>query len=230
MRLATRGVAALTLLLSPLAVAASDPVGDAGPCPDAGAGAGATGGAPDLIAARAQIVELGTSAVWTLEFDRPLPAPGSWRVDVLLVDADAPRVSFGGYEGINRLIRYRSSDETGLRILLLPEAARNTFSAPTLDGATLRIQVPGRILSADEDETGTSPGLEDLRWSVVLRQAHGCDALSDGRALQRFTSPSTPVSSPQEAGQPGRWWIAPAVLIAMLAVGRAAQLAWRTRT
>ena len=230
MRLATRGVAALTLLLSPLAVAAADPAGDVGPCPNAGAGAGATGGSPDLIAARAQIVELGTSAVWTLEFDRPLPAPGAWLVDVLIVDADAPKVPFGWYEGINRLIRYRSGDEAGLRILLLPEAARNTFTAPTIEGATLRIQVPGRILSADEDETGTSPGLEDLSWSVVASEADRCDALGDGRALQRFTSSSAPVSPPREAGRPWRWLLTPAVLVAMLVVGRTAQLAWRART
>ena len=104
--------------------------------------------APDLISARAEIVELDTSALWTFEFDRPLEVPddrGSpFRVDVVLRDPDAPVLSFGPYRGINRLIRYDAVADPGLTILLLPEAAENTFIPPRIDGSTMELQVPGQ--------------------------------------------------------------------------------------
>ena len=228
---ATPGVAALVLLLSPFVLGAADPVGDVGPCPGVGPGAGMTADAPDLVSARAQIVELGTSAMWTFEFDQPLVVPddrGSpFRVDVVLRDADAPVLSFGPYRAINRLIRYDAVADPGLRILLLPEAAENTFIPPRIEGSTMELQVPGRILSADEDETGTSPGLERLRWNVIVRDESSCDTLGAGRPNQRFVAGGDRAGTPAVRGTEGdlpeggwRWWwlIALAAALAVIAL------------
>jgi len=238
MRRATRGVAALIILFSPFVLAAADPVGDPGPCPGIGAGAGTSADAPDLISARAEIVELDTSALWTFEFDRPLQVPddrGSpFRVDVVLRDPDAPVLSFGPYRGINRLIRYDAVADPGLTILLLPEAAENTFIPPRIDGSTMELQVPGRILSADEDETGTSPGLEDLGWNVIVRDEGTCDTLGNGRPNRRFIAGDTSAQSPaptvshEEEGAGWGWlWLVAVALV--LAIGRVVHLRFLKR-
>lgn len=239
MRRATPGVAALILLLSPFVLAAADPVGDPGPCPgNIGAGAGTSADAPDLISARAEIVELDTSALWTFEFDRPLDVPDDrgtpFRVDVVLRDPDAPVLSFGPYRGINRLIRYDAVADPGLTILLLPEAAENTFIPPRIDGSTMELQVPGRILSADEDETGTSPGLEDLGWNVIVRDEGTCDTLGNGRPNRRFIAGDASAQSPTPAvfikteGEGGDWlWFL--ALPVVLAIGGLVYLRLRKR-
>lgn len=238
MRRATPGVAALILLLSPFVLAAADPVGDPGPCPGIGSGAGTSADAPDLISARAEIVELDTSALWTFEFDRPLDVPddrGSpFRVDVVLRDPDAPVLSFGPYRGINRLIRYDAVADPGLTILLLPEAAENTFIPPRIDGSTMELQVPGRILSADEDETGTSPGLEDLGWNVIVRDEGTCDTLGSGRPNRRFIAGDTSAQSPapavsHEEGGGGLGWLWFVAVAAVLAIGRVVHLLFLKR-
>jgi hypothetical protein len=236
MHRATPGVAALILLLSPFVLAAGDPVGDPGPCPGVGSGAGTSADAPDLVSARAEIVELDTSALWTFEFNQPLRVPddrGSpFRVDVVLRDPDAPVLSFGPYRGINRLIRYDAVADPGLTILLLPEAAENTFIPPRIEGSTMQLQVPGRILSADEDETGTSPGLEDLTWNVIVRDEGTCDTLGSGRPNRRFVAGETSVPSPASAvsteaeddGSNRLWLLA---VLPVLAVGLAVYLRFR---
>ena len=55
------------LAITPLLIAASDPEGDV-----AGCFGGAGSGAPDLVEAHGEIVELGTSARWELTFAEPL--------------------------------------------------------------------------------------------------------------------------------------------------------------
>jgi hypothetical protein len=203
-----RPAVALLLLLTPFLVAASDPSGDVGACrPGADGSTGATDGvdqAPDLVSATGTIVELGTSALWILRFADDLQVPDDrgtpFRVDLVLRDPSVPAVSFAYYRGLNRLVRYDAVADPTLTILLIPERGQNVFMPPTVDGDTMTIQVPGRILTADEDETGTSPGLEHMRWGVIVRDGRTCDLLGGGRPTERFeigvASPPAQVRSP----------------------------------
>jgi hypothetical protein len=221
--------AAIVLLFLPLTIAASDPVGDVMPCPgvpgEIGAGAGP---GPDLVEANGEIAELGTSAVWTLRFAEDLDVPDlggqPFRIDILLRDPAVPSTSFGYYRGLNRLVRFDAVAEGELRIALLPELAEERFSAPEVDGSTMIIRVPGRMVSADDDLTGTSPGLERLRWGVIVRDGRGCDQLGTTRPRLRFgvaaVSPSIATGAGEgvdrEPGVPGWiWW--PLATIAVLA-------------
>jgi hypothetical protein len=193
MRHGPRVIAALVLVASPLLLAASDAAGDVAACPDAQPGS--PGHAPDLRSARGRIVELGTSALWTLRFAHDLEVPDrhgkAFRVDLLLHDPAAPAVNVAYYRHINRLIRYDAVEDPTLTILLLPEHGQNVFSPPTVDRNVMTFQVPGRILSADEDETGTSPGIENMRWTVVVRDERSCDLLGNGRP----THPMVPAAA-----------------------------------
>jgi hypothetical protein len=178
---------AALLALTPLLVAASDPPGDV-----AGCRGGSGAGAPDLVEASGEILEEGTSARWTLTFGAPLAMPdqhgGPFRVDVAIRDPEVPALSFAYYRRVNRLVRVDATSELPItQILLLPEGGANVFNPPVVEGRTMTIQVPGRILSADEDSTGTSPGLGSLRWTVVVRDDRACDFLGDGRPTERLT-------------------------------------------
>ena len=77
------------IAIVPLLIAASDPNGDV-----AGCTGGAGSGAPDLVEARGEIVELGTSARWELTFAEPLIVPDAtghpFRVDIAIRDPKAP--------------------------------------------------------------------------------------------------------------------------------------------
>lgn len=180
--------AALLALVTPLLLAATDPSGDVGRCPRVPGIVGE--GAPDLVEATGEIVELGTSARFTLRFAEPLVVPDEegtpFRVDIFLLDPAVPAIDAGLYRGINRLLRYDAVARPITTILLLPEAGQNRFIAPTIEDRTLVMQVPGRTLSADEDETGTSPGLERLRWGVIVRDERACDLLGNGRPTERL--------------------------------------------
>jgi hypothetical protein len=211
--------------LVPLLLAAADPSGDV-----AGCRGGAGAGAPDLVDARGEIVELGTSARWTLTFAEPVRVPDEegrpFRVDVAIRDPDVPALTFAYYRGINRLVRVDATIEHPTRILLLPERATNVFNPPSVEGATMTIQVPGRTLSADEDLTGTSPGLQQLRWTVIVRDEAACDVLGDGRPTNRFVTVAdgtsaipSPAPGPSPPGA-SAWW-----LLALAGAGAGAVLA-----
>jgi cytochrome c biogenesis protein ResB len=116
--------------------------------------------------------------------------------------------------------------------VLLPERAQERFSAPEVEGRTMTIRVPGRILSADEDLTGTSPGLERLRWGVIVRDEGSCDLLGTGRPKRRFSvsDGSVPVTTgvgatgagdlevDREPGIPTWiWWVVAAMVGALVA-------------
>ena len=187
------------LALSPLLVAAADPAGDV-----VGCRGGTATGAPDLVEARGEILEEGTSARWTLTFDAPLAIPdehgGPFRVDVAIRDPEVPAVSFAYYRGVNRLVRVdATAKDPPTQILLLPEGGANVFNPPIVEGRTMTIQVPGRILSADEDLTGTSPGLDALRWTVVVRDDRACDFLGRGRPTERLRPEPDPTPQPDPA-------------------------------
>jgi hypothetical protein len=200
-----RGLAALVVLLAHLLLAASDPAGDVSPCPGV---AGSGGDAPDLVEAAGEITELGTSVRFSLRFAEPLVVPDRdgkpFRVDIVLVDPDVPRVDAGLYRGVNRLLRYDAVADPVTTILLLPEGGQSRFIAPTIEGDTLVLQVPGRTLTADEDETGTSPGLERLRWGVIVRDEAACDLLGTGRATARLVAEASPAPSPPQSTDPAR--------------------------
>jgi hypothetical protein len=211
-----RGLAALVVLLAPLLLAASDPAGDVSPCPGV---AGSGGDAPDLVEAAGEITELGTSVRFSLRFAEPLVVPDRdgkpFRVDIVLVDPDVPRVDAGLYRGVNRLLRYDAVADPVTTILLLPEGGQSRFIAPTIEGDTLVLQVPGRTLTADEDETGTSPGLERLRWGVIVRDEAACDLLGTGRATARLVAEASPAPSrPQSTGPARGGGVAIAIAVA----------------
>ena len=208
----------LLLAAVPLLVAASDPRGDV-----AGCGGGDATGAPDLVDARGEIVELDTSALWRLTFAEPLHVPDAaghpFRVDIAIRDPAVPAVSFVYYRDVNRLVRVDATVDHETEIYLLPEHATNVFNPPRVRGRTMTIQVPGRTLSADEDLTGTSPGLEALRWTVIVRDGRACDFLGDGRPTQRLVArPTTPERVAALAGGSSPWWWVAGATVALLAV------------
>jgi hypothetical protein len=198
------------VLAVPFLLAAADPTGDVAGC----RGAGGTG-APDLVEARGEIVELGTSARWVLTFAEPLPVPDEegrpLRIDVAIRDPGVPAVSFAYYGRINRIVRMDATVDHPTQILLIPERGRSTFNPPIVDGATISIQVPGRTLTEDEDLTGTSPDLERLRWTVIVRDERDCDALGTGRPTERLvevaegTAPPPPDASDGGEGDAPVW-------------------------
>ena len=184
----TRARLTLIVLLAPLVLAAGDPSGDVASCPSVAGRPGSD--APDLVEATGEIIELGTSVRFTLRFAEPLQVPDGegkpFRVDIVVFDPDVPAVDAGLYRHVNRILRYDAVRDPVTTTLLLPEAGQSRFIPPAIDGDTLMIQVPGRTLTADEDETGTSPGLDRLRWGVVVRDEGVCDLLGGGRPTERM--------------------------------------------
>jgi hypothetical protein len=224
---------AALLAVTPLLTAATDPAGDV-----AGCRGGTAAGAPDLVEATGEILEEGTSARWTLTFDAPLSVPdrdgGPFRVDVAIRDPEVPAVSFAYYRDVNRLVRVDATAENPpTQILLLPEGGANVFNPPVVEGRTMTIQVPGRILSADEDLTGTSPGLDALGWTVVVRDDRACDLLGDGRPTERLTSESAPTSTadptPPAAGTPATYPWSPIAAAILVVLGVVSLVVYRSR-
>jgi hypothetical protein len=217
------GLARLAVLgLAPLLVAASDPAGDVGGCRG-----GVADGAPDLVAAEGAIVELGTSATWTLTFAEPLESPDAegrpFRVDVAIRDPAVPGLTFAYYRNVNRLVRFDAVEEPRTEIYLLAERGANVFNPPVIEGASMTFQVPGRTLSDDEDLTGTSPGLESLRWTVIVRDEGACDFLGTGRPAHRLRSaPAATPTPPVRHDEPGAplwpWLVAGAAAAAIAAI------------
>jgi hypothetical protein len=207
------------LTILPILIAASDPKGDVIGCTG-----GAASGTPDLVEARGEIVELGTAARWELTFAEPLTVPDPtghpFRVDIAIRDPKAPVLSFAFYRTVNRLVRVDATVAHPTEIYLLPEHATNVFNPPAISGRTMVIQVPGRTLTADEQQTGTSPGLASLRWTVIVRDGRACDFLGDGRTIDRLV-PEPEAAVPTEPGRAGLspWWAAAGAAVALLAVG-----------
>jgi hypothetical protein len=220
----------VVVALAPLIVAASDPAGDVRPCERRG-----EGDPPDLVRADGHVVELGTSARWTLTFSEALVVPDPeghpFRVDIVLHDPDVPAESFDHYRDMNRLVRVDATVERPTEIYLIPERASNVFIPPRVEGDTMRIQVPGRTLSDDEDLTGTSPGLEALRWTVIVRDERACDFLGNGRPTERLIPPPGPgvPVAPPEAPEGGSGWIPWAAASAVAAAAAVAGTVHRIR-
>ena len=192
----SRRVAAVAIcVLLPLTLAAADPRGDTVPC----VGAHGPGDPPDLIAAVGQASEGGSSAIWHLVFAQPLRVPDPtdppFRVDVVIRDPKVPTVSVGTYRRFNRIVRF---DATGadapVKLLFIAEGGSTVFDPPTIDGDTMTIRMPGRLLLG-ADEFGRS-AMQRLRWSVVVRDGGRCDLLGDGVPSLRLAAGPTPSIGP----------------------------------
>jgi hypothetical protein len=219
-----RIVALAVIVVLPLTLAAADPREDAVPCLRAHGG----GNPPDLVAAVGWASEEGSSATWRLTFAHPLRVPDPtdppFRVDVVIRDPKVPAVSFGDYRDFNRIIRF---DATGgnarLELLFITEGGHTLFDPPVIDGDTMTIRMPGRLLLG-ADEFGRS-AMQRLRWSVVVRDGGRCDLLGDGSTTHRLagappSSTATPAQAPAEAGPRGS--AVATIAIAVVVVGAAA--------
>ncbi len=211
------------LVLLPILIAASDAEGDVFGCMGGGGS-----GAPDLLEAHGEIVEFGTSALWKVTFAEPplVPDPVGrpFRLDIAIRDPDVPVQSFAYYHNVNRLVRVDATVGHRTEIYLLPERGTNVFNPPIVEGRSMTIQVPGRILTEDEELTGTSPGLESLRWTVIVRDGRACDFLGDGRPTERLVAQPSDSPSPEpeptpDAGGLSIWWVAAGAALALLAIG-----------
>jgi hypothetical protein len=188
-------------VLLPLTLAAADPPGDAGPCRGTHGG----GHPPDLIEAAGWLGEEGSTAVWRLTFRAPLQVPDPvdppFRVDIVVRDPRVPTVSVGSYQRFNRLVRWDASAlSAGVELLFVPEAGHTLFDPPAIDGDTMTIQMPGRLLLGT-DLFGRVD-LQRLRWSVVVRDAGRCDLLGDGSPSLRLAPRPPTTSTPGASGSP----------------------------
>src|SRR5207247_953518 len=171
-----RAAAAAICVLLPLTLATGDPTGDAVPC----RGTHDDGDPPDLVQATGWIGEEGSAAVWQLTFAESLrvpdPAAPPFRVDVVIRDPRVPAVSFGDYERFNRIVRFDASGpDRDVELLFLTEGGHTVFDPPVIDGDTMTIEMPGRLLLGT-DRFGRVD-LERLRWTVIVRDGGRCDLL-----------------------------------------------------
>jgi hypothetical protein len=199
-----RAVLASLAVLSPLLLAAGDPVGDVGPCPP---GAGGTGDPRiDIVEARGEIIERGTALRITIEFGDAFEAPDDegtpLRVDVVLRDPNVPTVSFRYYRELNRIVRFDAVPDPALQIVLLPEEGANVSLGAVALGDTVTMTLPGRLVTRDADLEGL--GLERMRWGVIARDEGDCDALGDGRPTERLAAEATATSAPDPTSVVGQ--------------------------
>ena len=184
-------------LLAPLLLGAADPSGDLVSCRR---GSPTVSAAPiDIVKASGGTAEAGLALRFRITFAAPLPVPDDegrpLRVDVLLRDTAVPDLSVDYYRALNRIIRFDAVTETGLTILLLPEESSSPFtSGVAVDGETLTLTLPARMVMLDPDLAGFD--FSTLRWTVVARDEDTCDLLGeDSRPTRRLQLPdqSSPV-------------------------------------
>jgi hypothetical protein len=227
-------VAILLVVGALSSIAAADPRGDVAPCRRTEPGPGHP---PDLVAATGTIAEEGSSLKWVLRFARPLTVPDHvgkpFRIDVLIRDPSVPALDVAYYRDVNRIVRYDAVVDPSLVVLSLPERAEDLFNPPIATGPRLVIQVPGRMITRDVDLLG--PALARLRWTVVVRDQHRCDALGSSRPHLRFdrepVSPSPGGTSSRPAPLAGTSPALPAIgsIVAVAIVVTVVWAAWRRR-
>jgi hypothetical protein len=209
------GVAVALLLALPLLIGARDPRGDVMACTPGSV----DGSTPDLVAVEATAQELGTAAVWRLTFARPLvvPDPGSppMRIDILVRDPKLPSMSVGDERGLNRIVRWdATSVDQPIIIKWIPEHSQTSFNPPVIEGDTVEIRAPGRILLG-ESANGTE-SVRRLRWSVLVSDGGRCDRLGAKPALRLATATSSPTVAPEpttSADRPGSSGSRPRIFI-----------------
>jgi hypothetical protein len=217
--------------VAPLLIAARDPKGDVVNCVS---GAAVTDPAADVVAVDGQAAELGTAAVWRVTFAEPVAVPdhdgAPLRIDVLVRDPLIAPVTLGDEHGMNRIVRW---DDTGAdateNVMWVYERNNTTFNPPAIDGRTVTMTVPGRILLG-EAENGTE-FVQRARWSVLVRDGDACDRVGGAPVYRlRDVAPSptpngvrivpTLVPSPTaaDAGSGTGWLITAIVLVGLTIV------------
>jgi hypothetical protein len=228
------------MAVAALALSAADPAGDAELCRPGSPG---PGDPPDLLEAEGEIVESGTAVRWTLAFAEPLDVPDlegrPFRIDVLVRDPSVPSLGIAYYRELNRIVRFDALQQLGLEILLLPERGQNVFAAVSVNGPKLTMQIPGRMITRDLDLAGLP--LEDLRWTVVVRDEHRCDVLGSFRPNLRLRGsvgdnqpPALETGSPApggpDDGEGTSGWVTLTLVVGgLVAVGAVLALSARTR-
>jgi hypothetical protein len=223
------GALALIAVL-PLVMAARDPKGDVVDC---ASGAAVSDATADVVAAQGEAAELGTAAVWRITFAKRLPVPDHdgvpLRIDVLVRDPLIAPVTLGDEHGMNRIVRWDDTGPEALEnVMWVYERSATTFNPPAIDGRTVTVTVPGRILLG-EAENGTEY-VQRARWSVLVRDGNACDRVGDvpRYSLQRAeAAPSPTVShlipsrSPSPAATDARspaGWVIVVILLATVTV------------
>ncbi|HLB39941.1 MAG TPA: hypothetical protein VJM84_05760 [Actinomycetota bacterium] len=192
----TRTAATLSVLLVlPMLVAATDPRGDLVACDGSGAFAS---GAADLLGVDAVAAELGSVALWRLRFAEPPPGGGdrsaALHITVYVRDPRIPGQVVDGHPGVNRTVSWSGGPDDPVQIRLVPEDSTTPFNPPVIDGDTVEIQVPGRILVGEEEDGTADVG--GIRWSIVVRQGDACDGFGGGKPTLRLRGlGSTPATS-----------------------------------
>ena len=76
----------------------------------------------------------------------------------------------------------------------IPEHSQVSFNPPVIEGNTIELRVPGRILLGESPD-GTE-SVRRLRWSALVSDGSGCDAFGGRPALrlQMATTSSPPVA------------------------------------
>ena len=192
-------------LATPMLLGAADPSGDLVPCE--GTGRAAADAPIDIVSARCTTAEDGLAMRFTITFAEPLPVPdeeGSpLRVDVLIHDPAMPDLSVDYYRGLNRIVRFDAvSLKAGLMILLLPERTQSPFtSGAQLDGDTLTLTLPSRMVMPDPDLAGFD--YDGVLWTVVARDESTCDVMGERarptRPLKVLADDAAPTPAPSGA-------------------------------
>jgi len=187
------------LLALPLLVAARDPRADVVACGSASVGPST----PDLVSVEATAQELATAAVWRLTFAAPLvvPDPGGppMRIDILVRDPQVRTVTVDGERGVNRIVRWdATSVDQPVVIRWVPEHSQTSFNPPVIEGNTVELRVPGRILLGESPDGAES--VVRLRWSVRVSAGPSCDRFGGRPTLRLDDAPtSSPPAPPASA-------------------------------
>jgi hypothetical protein len=178
------------LVAAPLLLAAKDPRGDVVSC-----ASGAPVRGPDIVAVRGDARELRTVAVWRLTFARPVDVPSDLRIDVLVRDPRLPPVTRGDERGMNRIVRWDAiGDDATIAIIWLPHDGATSFDPPSVDGRTVTLIVPGRLLLGE-----SANGVESVRrarWNIVVRAGGACDRFGGDVPSERLALGPKPSPSP----------------------------------
>jgi len=178
------------LVVAPLLLAAKDPRGDVVSC-----ASGASVRGPDIVAVRGDARELRTVAAWRLTFARPVDVPSDLRIDVLVRDPRLPPVTRGDERGMNRIVRWDATgDDATIAIIWLPHDGATSFDPPSVEGRTVALIVPGRLLLGE-----SANGVESVRrarWSVVVRAGGACDRFGGDVPSERLALGPKPSPSP----------------------------------
>jgi hypothetical protein len=198
-----------------------------------------------VVAVDGVAAELGTAGVWRIRFAEPVPVPDPsgtpLRIDVLVRDPKIAPVTRGDERGMNRIVRWTDTSADAMEeILWVYERSHTSFNPPQIDGRTVVLTVPGRILLG-EAQNGTEL-VRRARWSLVVRDGGACDRVGGVPIFHLRAEPAPSISatptritpalrspaasaSPEAAVTDGaggwpRWSIALVLLLGVIALPR----------